>query len=58
MNFDGSDRKQITVAPRSAGASRGVAWSPDGSSLAIVDGSEHPHLWVVRTDGTGLKRLL
>ena len=58
MNFDGSDRKRITVAPDSAGGSRGVAWSPDGKWLAIVDGSEHPHLWTVRANGTGLKRLL
>jgi Tol biopolymer transport system component len=58
MNFDGSDRKRITVNPHSAGASPGIAWSPDGKWLAVADGSAHPHLWVVRADGTGLKRLV
>jgi len=55
MNFDGSGRKRIMVAP---GGGSQVAWSPDGRSLAIVDGSEHSHLWVVRADGTGLTRLV
>jgi Tol biopolymer transport system component len=57
MNFDGGERKRITVAPRSAGASLGISWSPDGKWLAVVDGSDHPHLWVVRTNGTGLRRI-
>jgi WD40 repeat protein len=57
MNFDGSHRRQITVSRRSDSTSRGVAWSPDGKWLAIVDGSNHPHLWIVRTNGTGLRRL-
>jgi Tol biopolymer transport system component len=58
INFDGSGRKRVTVTPHSFGGSRSIAWSPDGSRLAIVDGSEHPHLWVVRADGTGLERLV
>jgi hypothetical protein len=38
---------------------RRVAWSPDGKWLAIVDGSvPRSHLWVVRANGYGLKRLL
>jgi len=58
MDVDGRKRKRIIVAPGSLGASRAVAWSPDGRWLAIVDGSDHQHLWVVRTDGTGLRRLV
>ena len=58
MNFDGSKRRRITVAPRSSGASRAVSWSPDGTWLAVVDGSDHPHLWIVRANRTGLRRLV
>jgi Tol biopolymer transport system component len=58
MNFDGGKRRRITVAPNSFGDSRGLAWSPDGKWLAIVDGSDHPHLWVVRANGNGRRRLL
>jgi Tol biopolymer transport system component len=59
MNFDGSDRKQISVAPHSLAISTGLAWSPDGKWLAVVDGSDpRSHLWVVRADGTGLRRVL
>jgi Tol biopolymer transport system component len=59
MNFDGSNRKQITVAPHALATSTGVAWSADGKWLAIVDGSDpRSHLWVVRANGTGLERLV
>ena len=59
LNFDGSYRKRITVAPRARARSTGVAWSPDGKWLAIIDGSlPRSHLWVVRANGYGLKRLL
>src|SRR5262249_32295093 len=54
VDFDGSNRKQLTVAPRSLATSTGFAWSPDGKWVAIVDGSDpRSHLWVVRTNGTG-----
>jgi len=62
MNFDGSSRKRITVAPHlrpARPAETGVAWSPDGKWLAIIDGSSpRSHLWVVRANGYGLRRLL
>jgi Tol biopolymer transport system component len=58
VDFDGSNRKRITVVPGSAGTSTGIAWSPDGKWLAVVGSSGHLHLWVVRADGTGRKRLL
>jgi len=59
MNFDGSNRKRITVAPRALATSTGVAWSADGKWLAIVDGSDpRSHLWVVRANGAGLRRLV
>jgi Tol biopolymer transport system component len=68
MNFDGSYRKQITVAPATENEETRIAWSPDGRWLAIVNGGfvfrhdsptgYHYHLWIVRADGTELRRLL
>jgi dipeptidyl aminopeptidase/acylaminoacyl peptidase len=56
LNFDGSGRKVITIEPNSLLRFRSVAWSRDGAWLAVV--SNRPsRLYVVRADGTGLRRL-
>jgi Tol biopolymer transport system component len=59
MNADGSGRKRITILPGSHTGFSSVAWSKDGRTLAVVGGGERvSHLWVVKADGTGLRRLV
>lgn len=51
MARDGSDRRQVPGAPSGAGQ---PTWSPDSQWIAFTaDG-----LWVVRPDGTGLRKLV
>jgi hypothetical protein len=56
MNFDGTGRKLITILPGSHTLFRSVAWSGDGTRLAAVSGGSH--LYVIRADGGGLKKLV
>jgi hypothetical protein len=43
---------------RPAVAPTSVAWSPDGSQLALLQGFVNHGLWVVARDGTGPRRLV
>jgi TolB protein len=71
-NADGSGRRQVTFPPASAGTDEGPSWSPDGrwltfhrvSTLCDIIGSPprevcipHWSIHIIRTDGTGLRRL-
>jgi Tol biopolymer transport system component len=58
MNADGSGRRRITILPGSHTGFTAVAWSKDGRTLAVVGGEGVSHLWVVKADGTGLRRLV
>lgn len=63
MNSDGSGRRRITIVPHAATVIGVPAWSPDGRWLTIIDGGcvlrgDRPQqVWIVRANGTGLKRL-
>ena len=57
MNADGSGLRRITSGPE---RDTEASWSPDGSSIAFTrlqPGKRVPEIWVVRPDGTGLRRL-
>ena len=60
MHPDGSDRQSIDVVPPGPFIRNfGTAWSSDGKRLGVtlapVDVVKH--LWIVRPDGTGLKKV-
>jgi hypothetical protein len=63
MNSDGSGRRRITIVPHTATVIGVPAWSADGRWLTIIDGgcvlrNDRPQqVWIVRANGTGLKRL-
>lgn len=58
IDSDGTARFQIRILPHSHSEFTSVAWSPNGRRLAIVGGDPHTHLWIVRPDGTGLRKLI
>ena len=62
----GDDESSTGIAIASAGlrakrvynrAATDPAWSPDGSWLAFVRGVGHGTIWLLRSDGTGLRRV-
>jgi Tol biopolymer transport system component len=61
MDMDGNNVQRLTSSPDSTyGYNAYAAWSPDGSQIAFirsVNGSV-PHLWVMNSDGTGMRQLL
>jgi Tol biopolymer transport system component len=66
MNADGSGERELTTGPEPYPQVHGLAWSPDGKSIAFVQdmGSESQAapergvLRVVNADGSGLRTLL
>jgi Tol biopolymer transport system component len=50
--LDASDRKRVIVT-----SAQDPAWSPDGRLIALSQCATACSLWVVRPDGTGLRRL-
>ena len=54
MNADGSGRENLTSGPDD---DTDPAWSPDGRRLAFVRSGVVPTVYVVREDGTGLRRV-
>ncbi len=58
MRSDGSQAQRLYIPPHFSGA-RDVAWSPDGEWLAFYfSGEEGIDIWVCKSDGSGLKRLI
>jgi TolB protein len=58
MNLDGSGRAQVTHQGEGGGIFVG-SWSPDGRWLSVTSDAHlaHPHIWVMRADGRGLRDL-
>jgi Tol biopolymer transport system component len=54
IQADGSGLKRLTPPGMTIDA---YAWSPNGHSIAFID-DEHHSLWLVRPNGTGLRKLL
>jgi TolB protein len=54
MNADGSGRENLTTGPDE---DTDPAWSPDGRRLAFVRADAQPAVYLVRADGSGLRRL-
>ena len=52
MKADGTDRRRLT---RTGGFEDAPAWSPHGGSIVFSRGAA---VWVMRPDGTGIRRLL
>jgi TolB protein len=63
INADGTDMVQLTNLDATTYDSLAPSFSPDGSKIAFdygpvdVNGNPHPDLYVINSDGTGLKRL-
>ncbi len=56
MNADGSQKRNLTRRP---GQDYSPAWSPDGKRIAYaaLRGDGPPRIWVMRTDGSGQRRV-
>lgn len=60
VDADGTNLRRVVGVPFTAGDSGlGITWSPDGTWLAFegIDDRYGPQIYVIRTDGTGLRRL-
>ncbi|TYP91292.1 protein of unknown function (DUF5050) [Fodinibius salinus] len=58
MDADGSNIQQLTSSGAQVVLTGGVSWSPDGSSLAFVDGrSGNNEIYTIGADGSGEQRL-
>jgi TolB protein len=54
MDLDGSARESLTAG---ADEDTDPAWAPDGRRLAFVRNGAQPAIYVIRSDGGGLKRV-
>lgn len=58
MNADGSGQRRLTAAFRADPDTVGLAWSPDGSRIALNWGSlSRPGIYTMNADGSGLRRV-
>ena len=56
MNADGSGQRRLTPTFRADPDGIGLAWSPDGSKIALNWGSR-PGIYTMNADGSGLRRV-